>query len=80
MPISDYLRRQADTCLRIARAGFDLGTAERLGALAAELRAKADELEDEQDHDERSFQPHMQKGNGRNGSSGSSHNGSEGGF
>ena len=76
MPISDYLRGQADTCLRIARAGFDLGTAERLGALAAELRAKADELEDEQDNrdDERSFRPHMQPGNGRDGSSGPSHN------
>lgn len=79
MPISEYLRRQADACLRIARGGFDLGTAERLGALAAELRAKADELEDEQD-DERAFRPHMQPGNGRNGSSGSSRNGSEGGF
>ena len=67
MPISDYLRRQADACLRIARAGFDLGTAERLRVLASELRAKADELDDEQDNqeDERSFQRHMQPGSGQ---------------
>lgn len=67
MPISEYLRRQADNCLRIARQGFDLATAERLRHMAAELQAKADEL-DEQDED--SVAPHM-LGNGfsRNGSS-----------
>ena len=46
--LSDYLRRQAETCLRIARAGFDLATAERLGRLAAELREKADELDEQE--------------------------------
>ena len=59
--LSDYLRRQAETCLRIARAGFDLATAERLGRLAAELREKADEL-DEQERE--AFRPHLHRGNG----------------
>ena len=65
MPIADYLRRQADNCLRIARQGFDLATAERLRHMAAELQAKADELDEEEDD---SIAPHM-LGNGRNGSS-----------
>jgi len=67
MPISDYLRRQADNCLRIARQGFDLATAERLRHMAAELQAKADELDEEE---ENSVAPHM-LGNGKfgNGSS-----------
>jgi hypothetical protein len=41
-----YLRRQADTCLRIARTTFDLSTAEGLRFLAIELRSKAAELDD----------------------------------
>ncbi len=39
----DYLRRQAEICLRIARACFDLAAAERLRLMAADLSAKADE-------------------------------------
>jgi hypothetical protein len=63
--MKDYLRRQADACLRIARGGFDLGTAERLRVLASELRAKADELEQEQRANERkSFQSAILKGAG----------------
>ena len=61
----DFLRRQAQTCLRLARATFDLTTAERLRYLAAELTAKADELEETDE-----MEPHMMAGNGssRNGS------------
>lgn len=62
----DYLRRQAETCLRLARTTFDLATAERLRYMAAEFNAKAEEMEDE------SFSPHMMKGNG-NGSMESDH-------
>jgi len=42
---AEYLRRQAETCLRIARTCFDLGSAERMRLLAAELKAKANEIE-----------------------------------
>jgi hypothetical protein len=45
MSSADYLRRQADACLRIARSCFDLTSAERMRLLAAELRAKAAEVE-----------------------------------
>ena len=55
---AEYLRRQAETCTRIARTTFDLATAERLRFMAAELRAKADELEDQE-----VIAPHMM-GNG----------------
>ncbi len=54
---ADYLRRQADTCLRIAHATFDLTTAERLRFLAIELRAKAAELDNET-----LLKPHMRTG------------------
>ena len=43
----EFLRRQAENCLRIARNCFDLASAERLRLMAAELTAKAAELEDE---------------------------------
>jgi hypothetical protein len=68
MSVSEYLRQQADNCLRIARAGFDLATAERLRHMASDLRAKADELDDAQDDSE--FAPHLMNGNGRNGTNG----------
>lgn len=58
MLTSDYLRRQAETCLRLARTTFDLATAERLRYMAAELNAKADEI------DADSFTPHFMKSNG----------------
>ena len=59
-----YLRNQAETCLRLARTTFDLATAERLRFLAADLNAKADELDDED-----LLQLHLMDGNGfgRNG-------------
>jgi hypothetical protein len=41
----DFLRRQAENCLRIARSCFDLGSAERLRLMAVELHAKADEID-----------------------------------
>ena len=42
---AEYLRRQAEACLRIARACFDLTSVERMRLLAGELKAKADEIE-----------------------------------
>jgi hypothetical protein len=45
MPLAEYLRRQAENCLRIARHCFDLSSAERMRLLANELKAKADEIE-----------------------------------
>ena len=45
MPLAEYLRRQAESCLRIARNCFDLGSAERMRLLANELKAKASEIE-----------------------------------
>ena len=41
----EFLRRQAENCLRIARGCFDLASAERLRLMAAELNAKAAELD-----------------------------------
>jgi hypothetical protein len=43
----EFLRRQAENCLRIARTCFDLASAERLRLMAAELNAKAAEIEDQ---------------------------------
>jgi hypothetical protein len=51
----EYLRRQAENCLRIARTCFDLASAERLRLMAAELNAKAVEM-DEQSRQQRSAQ------------------------
>jgi hypothetical protein len=48
----EFLRRQAENCLRIARSCFDLTSAERLRLMAAELNAKATEM-DEQDRQPR---------------------------
>jgi hypothetical protein len=58
---SDFLRRQAEVCLSISRATFDLTTAGRLRAMAEILRNRAAELDDETAE----FHPHMI---GRNGS------------
>jgi hypothetical protein len=41
----EFLRHQAENCLRIARTCFDLASAERLRLMAAELQAKATEME-----------------------------------
>jgi len=46
----DFLRRQAENCLRIARSCFDLGSAERLRLMAVELHAKADEIDRREVH------------------------------
>ena len=48
----EFLRRQAENCLRIARSCFDLTSAERLRLMAAELNAKAAEM-DEMDENKR---------------------------
>ena len=41
-----YLRESAQTCIRLARACPDLATSHGLEELAADLMAKAKELED----------------------------------
>ena len=66
---AEYLRRQAQTCLRLARATFDLTTAEQLRFMAANLHARAEQLDDAE-----TLEPHMMNGNGsaRNGSTGES--------
>lgn len=43
---AEYLRRQADNCLRIARHCFDLSSVEQLRLMARDLRAKAAELDE----------------------------------
>jgi hypothetical protein len=48
MLTSEYIRRQAENCLRIARHCFDLETAERLRLMAAELKAKAADMDRDQ--------------------------------
>ena len=54
---ADYLRRQAESCLNLSRATFDLVIAGRLRAMAEDLRRKAQELVDA------SFPLHMINGN-----------------
>jgi len=43
----EFLRRQAENCLRIARSCFDLASAERLRLMAAALKAKAAEMNEQ---------------------------------
>ena len=43
---ADYLRRQAETCLTLSRATFDLVIAGRLRAMAEDLRRKAQEVDE----------------------------------
>lgn len=43
----EFLRRQAENCLRIARSCFDLSSSERLRLMAAELNAKAAEMDED---------------------------------
>ena len=47
MKMSDFLRRQAELCVAISRATFDLTTAGRLRAMAAEFQVKAAELDED---------------------------------
>jgi len=51
MLTSEFLRRQAENCLRIARSCFDLASAERLRLMAAELNAKAAEMDENKRQD-----------------------------
>ena len=44
----EFLRRQAENCLRIARNCFDLASAERLRLMAMELNAKAAEMDEQE--------------------------------
>ena len=60
-PTAEFLRRQADNCIRVARQCFDLTASERLRIMAAELRAKADEIEDKED---RQIPPQTMQRNG----------------
>jgi hypothetical protein len=46
---ADYLRRQAESCLNLSRATFDLAIAGRLRVLADELKRKAQELDRDDD-------------------------------
>jgi hypothetical protein len=48
MSTAEFLHRQAESCLRIARTCFDLASAESMRRMATELNAKAGEL-DKQD-------------------------------
>ena len=66
---AEYLRRQAEACARIARTTFDLATAERLRFMTAELRAKAEELDDQESVAD------MMKGNGNRLIEGENHRG-----
>ena len=45
-----FLRRQAELCIALSRATFDLTVAGRLRAMADEFRATASHWEDEIDH------------------------------
>ena len=61
-PTPEFLRRQADNCIRVARQCFDLTASERLRIMASELRAKADEIEEE--NEDQAFPGEMIKRNG----------------
>jgi hypothetical protein len=58
MSLSDYLRRQAELCIAISRATFDLTMAGRLRDMASDLQEKAVEVEDEM----ASIPPHIING------------------
>jgi hypothetical protein len=56
----NFLRRQAELCIALSRATFDLTLAGRLRSMADEFRAKAAEWEDDADD----FQPSQLSGSG----------------
>lgn len=58
-----FLRRQAEHCIALSRATFDLTVAGRLRRMADELRNRASELEDEIDQ----APPHAISRNARSG-------------
>ena len=45
----NFLRRQAEHCIALSRATFDLTIASRLRTMADELRTRASQLEDDND-------------------------------
>lgn len=45
-----FLRRQAELCIALSRATFDLTVASRLRGMADEFRLRASQLEDEFEH------------------------------
>ena len=53
MLTAQFLRSQAENCLRIARSCFDLASAERLRLMAVELNAKAAEIDEQNSHEQR---------------------------
>jgi len=57
---SQFLRRQAELCIALSRATFDLTLAGRLRNMAEEFRNKASEWEDEGE----AYFPHIHNGNG----------------
>jgi len=59
MPTPEFLRRQAENCLRIARRCFDLTSAERLRLMATEFQAKADEMESDLPYRPHGFSGHL---------------------
>lgn len=56
----NFLRRQAELCIALSRATFDLTIAGRLRTMAEELRAKASQIED----DLEPMPPHMMRHGG----------------
>ena len=67
MLTTEFLRRQAENCLRIARSCFDLSSAERLRLTANDLNAKADEIDRDRRYRPNFFEPSevSSGGNGR---------------
>jgi hypothetical protein len=61
MTDAHYLRCKAAHCLQLARSCFDLGTAEQLRLMAADLMDKAQETDDSD------FPQHLMKKNGQSG-------------
>jgi hypothetical protein len=59
MKTSDFLRHQAELCLALSRATFDLTMAGRLRTMATEFNGKATELDDNA-----SFLPQLAAHNG----------------
>ncbi len=59
---AEFLRRQAENCIRVARQCFDLAASERLRIMATELRAKADEIDD--DEQDRTVSPAIMRRHG----------------
>jgi hypothetical protein len=61
-----FLRRQAEHCIALSRATFDLTIASRLRTMADEFRARAAHWEDELDHMPTHMGRHHASPNGKN--------------